>query len=42
MDAKINGLDMPKVLSVLIALIEEQEHVKITYHIEKKPEDKTA
>lgn len=42
MDAKINGLDMPKVVTVLLALLEGQEHAKLTYTVERKPEEKTA
>lgn len=42
MDAKINNLDMRKVIRVLISLLEEQEQVNITYTIEERAEDKTA
>ena len=36
-----NKPDMDRVIQVLISLLEEQEHVEITYTIEKE-EDKTA
>ena len=36
-----NKPDMERVIQVLISLLEEQEHVEITYTIEKE-EDKTA
>ena len=34
--------DMEKIMKVLISLIEEQEHVKIDYTLEKRTEEKTA
>ncbi len=34
--------DMEKIIQVLISLIEEQEHVKIDYKLEKRTEEKTA
>lgn len=34
-------LDIPKVFSVLVSLLEEQERAKIVYTLESK-EDKTA
>ena len=34
--------DMEKIIQVLISLIEEQEHVKIEYTLEKRTEEKTA
>ena len=42
MDADFRGLDMPKIFSVLISLISEQEEAEITYTIERIQEDKTA
>lgn len=36
-------MDMEKIISVLIELLEEQENVKIDYTIERKePKEKTA
>lgn len=37
-DVKMNGMDMTKILKVLISLLEEQEQVDITYTIERKEE----
>ena len=34
--------DMEKIMKVLISLIEEQEHVKIDYTLEKRTEEETA
>ena len=34
--------DREKIIQVLISLIEEQEHVKIDYTLEKRTEEKTA
>ena len=34
--------DMEKIIQVLISLIEEQEHVKIDYALEKRTEEETA
>ena len=34
--------DMEKIMQVLISLIEEQEHVKIDYTLEKRTEEETA
>lgn len=42
MDAENRNIDMPKIIAVLISLLEEQENVKITYTVEDKEKTKTA
>lgn len=42
MDAENKGIDMPKIIAVLISLLEDQENVKITYTVEPAGKTKTA
>ncbi len=42
MDADFRNFDMPKIIDVLISLLEEQEKAKITYSVEDAGETKTA